>query len=419
MTVLKARRKHEARSSLWLGLSLGAIVLLWALPSWAFLTDMTTHTEPALPSLPAANAKITDPVFGSTVVRLTDSADSSTACQTFYSNMPSMNVNNTKIAAQCRVSIMRTKVWDFNPATLAVSNGRLQSNEPTGAQGYFTQWSRTTYNKFTICAQMTLVEVTIPDGSSTIWTNTVLHDFTADFPSATYVTQHSVSNDDDVFALMSNNGWYGVWKRSTNTMLLKVNYGAGLNEVEIDKSGRYLVALGSGTDLSVWDVQATPSPTQTAVISTLFFNHRAIGYGVVGANCNTQRLCARSLATPNTVTYLLPTNMWPYSIQDDHRAIPRNSDAWMVNSRFNTNGQAVSAPFDQEIVLSAMDGSNTVRRIAHHRSVILSNDYNSMPKASVSADGNYITFTSNWGTGGGRLDLYLAVVGAGSTHGCQ
>ena len=384
------------------------LVLLIPMHSWAFLTDTAVHPQPTAPSLPAAGSKATDPVFGSTILRVTDAGDSSTYCEAFYSNMPSLNVNNTKIAAQCKVGVSpRLKVWDFNATTMTRSNGRIQSNEPAGAQGYFTQWSRTTSNKFTVCAQLNLVEVTIPTGSSTVWTNKVLHNFAADFPGATYVTQHSVSNNDDVFAVMSNTGGYAVWKRSTNSILLKVTNSTNLDEVEIDKSGRYLAVFRSGVT-AVWDLQV--GPTQTQIAPTLYFNHRAMGNRIVGSSCNYRRLCIRNLATPNSVTYILPEFSWPYYTQDDHFSMPSGSDAWMTASRYSPTGGPVLQAFDNEIVQIATDGSNRVRRIAHHRSVVVNNNDNATPKASASRDGNLITFTSNWGNPNGRRDLYLARV---------
>lgn len=384
------------------------LTVLIPVHSLAFLTDTAVRPQPAAPSLPTAGSKATDPVFGSTILRVTDAGDSSAYCEAFYSNMPSLNVNNTKIAAQCKVGVSRRlKVWDFNATTMTRSNGRIQSNESAGAQGYFTQWSRTTSNKFTVCAQLNLVEVTIPTGTSTVWTNKVLHNFAADFPGATYVTQHSVSNNDDVFAVISNTGGYAVWKRSTNSILLKVPTVTDLDEVEIDKSGRYLVVRRSGST-AVWDLQAGPAQTQVA--PTLSFGHRAMGNTKVATACNYRRLCIRNLATPNSVTFILPGDLWAYYTQDDHFAMPGGSDAWMTASRFSRTGGSVLQAFDNEIVQIATDGSNRVRRIAHHRSVVVNNNYDAQPKASVSRDGNFITFTSNWGNPNGRRDLYLARV---------
>ena len=84
-----------------------------------------------------------------------------------------------------------------------------------------------------------------------------------------------------------------------------------------------------------------------------------------------------------------------------------DNERWVLSSRFSTSGGPVLNPFDNEIVQVATDGSNRVRRIAHHRSVV--SIFEDQPKASISRDGRYVAFTSNWGTIGGRRDVYLVV----------
>ncbi len=242
-------------------------VMLWALPASAYLTDLGTHTEPAAPSLPTAGSTAVDPTFGSTIMRLTDSGDSATDCMTIYSANPSFNVNSTKVAALCNFSgTYRLKVWDFNAATMGRSNGRIQSNAPSGLRYSDVQWSRTTYNKFYACSVSTMYEVTIPDGTSTTWTNTPIRDFAPEIGSGNQCRQGSISINDDVFVFHYSTG-YLAWKRSTNTVLLRVA-NPSVNEVEIDKSGRYLVYCC--TPSVVWDLQATPSPTSTPVTNQDF-----------------------------------------------------------------------------------------------------------------------------------------------------
>ncbi len=394
--------------------SLVLLGLLWAMPSWAFLSDKNVHPMPATPpSLPAAGSTALDPTFGTTILRVTDSDDSTSYCINDYSNEPPLNINNTKIRAICNVGYKRLKVWDFNAASMTRWNGRIQANPPPGLREYEAQWSRTAPNKFYAVGLKSLYEITIPDGSSTTWANTLIHDFGTDFVG-NYITQMSVSDNDDVFAFhyVSNkvSTGYIVYKRSTDTILLNVGDEGSINEVEIDKSGRYLVSLKANVTkaLHVWDLQGTP--TRTTVDDLLWFSHRAMGNGTVGTSCNTRRLCMRNLATPNSVTFLLPRDSWAYYTQSDHFAMPSGNDAWMVGTRFHINGGSVVSPFDNEIVLIATDGSSLVRRIAHHWSIVIDSDYDAQPRASVSRDGNFIAFTSNWGKPGGRRDLYLVRV---------
>jgi len=60
----------------------------------------------------------------------------------------------------------------------------------------------------------------------------------------------------------------------------------------------------------------------------------------------------------------------------------------------------------------AMDGSQRIRRLFHHRSIVNeqspgTDGYWAEPKVTISRDGRYIAFTSNWGNSG-RYDLFIA-----------
>ncbi len=390
---------------------LALLGLLWALPVWAFLTDTNVHVEPASPpSLPIAGSTAIDPTFGTKIMRLTDSDDSSSGCINHYSNEPALNVNNTKIHATCTVDQKkRFKVWDFNAATMTRSNGRIQANRAPGLQDYGVQWSRTSPNKFYAVGLKALYEVTIPDGSSTTWTNTKIRDFGANFVGD-HITQMSMSDNADVFAFhyveSGVSTGYIVYQRSTDTVLLNVNNEGTINEVEIDKSGRYLVSLKSGAGgLHVWDLQSSPSPVRTTVTAEPF-NHRAMGHGFVVSRCLKSQLCKRNLAIPNSVSVILSSG-WSYSNRQDNFSMT-GTDAWMLGCRHTTNGESVTAAYDNECVEVSTTGDQAVRRYVHHHSIVLNNNYLMTPRASISRDGRFITFTSNWGNPTGRTDVYVA-----------
>jgi hypothetical protein len=84
-----------------------------------------------------------------------------------------------------------------------------------------------------------------------------------------------------------------------------------------------------------------------------------------------------------------------------------DNEGWALSSRYSINAGPVLSPFDNEIVQIATDGSNRVRRIAHHRSLV--SVYQDEPRASISRDARFVAFTSNWGQIGGRRDVYLVV----------
>ena len=341
---------------------------------------------------------------------MTDSGDSTTDCgAAAYSNAPSFNVDSTKLAVICQVGFSRFKVYDFNSTLMQRSNGRIQANGPAGAQEYGAQWSRVSANKFSVVGNTSLYEVTIPAGGSTTWTNTLIRDFASviGVVGTTYITQHSQSTNDDVYAFhYVKNGavtGYIAYKRSTDTVLLH-QVVANINEVEIDKSGRYLVALTGST--IVWDLQpATPTST---VVTNQPFNHRAMGNGiVVDAGTGGGSLYRRNLATPNSPTVIVTP--WNYGNQQDHFSMTTITDTYMFGSRYHINGGAVSAPFDNENVLVKTDGTG-VRRVSHHWSRVYGNDYDAQPKANLSPDGQFIAWNSNWrgADGNTRNDVYIA-----------
>ena len=84
-----------------------------------------------------------------------------------------------------------------------------------------------------------------------------------------------------------------------------------------------------------------------------------------------------------------------------------DNERWALCSRFSTSGGPVLKQFDNEIVQVATDGSDRVRRIAHHRSLV--SIFEDQPKASISRDGRYVAFTSNWGVVNGRRDVHIVV----------
>jgi hypothetical protein len=397
--------KEAVMRAAWLVLLLN---MLWVATAWAFLTDTNVHTAPTQPpALATAGAIATDPTFGTKILRVTDGDDSTGDCGTMYSNKPATNSNNTKIMARCLVGYSRAKVWDFNAATLTHSNGRIQANPPSGFQEYDIQWSHLSPDKYYGCGNKVLYEITIPAGTSTTFKNTIVRNFAADF-TGTNCTQISMSEDDDVFAFRTNGGAFIAYKRSTDTILLNVQGSPGsgtvLDEVEIDKSGRYLVVCCKPSH--VYDLQATPITNTT--ITNKDFVHRAMGNGIVVSGGGSGNLVKRNLATPNIVTTILGSG-WSYSTRQDHFSL-NGSDQWFMGCRYRTNAEPVAIAFDNECVEVSTTGNQAVRRHLHHRSTILNNDYNAQPKGSVSYDGRFLAFTSNWENANGRMDMYIAQV---------
>jgi hypothetical protein len=95
------------------------------------ITDRGIYPEPPPPALPAAGNTFTDPVFHTTLLRVTDSTDGNDNHHA-YSYWPAMNMNSTHLY------VMQTNIgatlYDFDPVAFSISNKRVAfvSNSPSG-----------------------------------------------------------------------------------------------------------------------------------------------------------------------------------------------------------------------------------------------------------------------------------------------
>lgn len=398
-------RAHSLRwcAMLTVLLFVGVVIHVTASPSTAQIkSDFGIYPEPPLQALPHAGATIVDPVFGTRILRLTDGADGNTVAGTAYSYWPTFNKDNSYVVVNEMLKISRAKFFRFSPGTLTVDSGFLLASPPPGLQEYALTWSGIYPN------------VTFGVGGHKIWQvdvstqqATLVKDLT-EYGAGGHLTQMLKSLNDDVFALSIVDGsratvGYVVYQRSTDKILLRTLVG-NVDEVQVDKSGRYLVVVfNDGTD-DIFDLTTSPPRLVAHLTGSSGFWHRDCGVGTLFSHIN-NALAYRQLATPMTILPLIP-GFWSYATQQDHFSMLADDDTWAMASRYSINAGPVQGAFDNEIVRVATDGSNRVQRIAHHRSVGGSN-YAAMPKASISRDGNFIAFTSNWGNPTGRIDVYI------------
>lgn len=385
------------------------------------LTDTTVRTEPALPTYPAAGGKYTDAVFGTQILRVTDAVNepdvgSEKGANVAYSYWPSLNSNNTRIQFRVRAGYSRARFYTFDPITFTSSaTGTLLSSPPAGLQEYGLVWDSNEPDIIYGPGNYVLSRINVADNTSS-----TLKSFSGRGHSGGYITQISKSGDDNCFAGSYETGGtpngYWVWKRDTDTVLLENLSKASLDEVQIDKTCTYLTIKIVGGNAEVWDL-GTGLQVGSTLTGNSAFNHSDTGNGtaVTHRPVNTS-LGYRSLATPTTITDLLPcmTNGWSYSGTQDHFSMTATNQLWMVASRYKSDGSGVTAAFDNEIVQVATDGSCRVRRIAHHRSI--ATNYESQPKANSSMDGQFVVFTSNMGNSTGRRDVFVVKIQAAPTQ---
>jgi hypothetical protein len=377
------------------------------------ITDHNVYPEPAPPALPAAGGTFVDPTFGTTIMRVTDQNDGQSNFN-YYSYWPTFNLDDTKFFIACDNSPM---LYRFDPNGFRIiSKGPLFDQVLPGG-GYMStedaEWSGTNAN---ILYGYYGLKLWAFDVSAR--TYTLIKDFTGLVPAG-YLGQMSRSLDDNMFAFTLKNGSYAptgymVWQRDQNRVVRNVSL-SNFDEVELDKTGRYLVVkaeFGSGIDFQVVDLQTGGTTGLTDPAPDYSPGHSDNGQQmVVGQDNWNNQFTIRNLATPHQFkTVISFGNDWS---QANHLSLLADNESWCVISNY-TAGSAPVGPFRQEVFQASTDGTQSVRRLAHHHSVY--RDYWDTPRADISRSGRFVAFTSNWGSTT-RRDVFIIKVPQGSGGG--
>jgi hypothetical protein len=367
--------------------------------------------------LPKAGATVTDPTFGTTILRLTDGADGNTDMQVQYSYWPVFNGNCTFVHVKgTYAGSSRSVFLSFDPATSTAGTPFVLRTPPP--QGFLLERSDMIWSG--ISPDLIYGHNGSEDVHRRLWTYnvasqqyTMIKDFSGSLLPNGGLDHMSKSLDDQVFAFTLTDAsdkptGYLAWHRGRDRILVQREV-ANLDEVQVDKSGRYLIVVYGGGHDEVFDL--APSPPKLidtlGLVDNFGFVHRDTGMGTIfHGYFPTDSLVFGQIATPRVFQQMIP-GLWSYDTQNDHFSMQADNELWALSSRFSTSRGSVLNPFDNEIVQVATDGSDRVRRIAHHRSLV--GIYEDQPKASISRDGRYVAFTSNWGIVAGRRDVYIVV----------
>jgi hypothetical protein len=135
-------------------------------------------------------------------------------------------------------------------------------------------------------------------------------------------------------------------------------------------------------------------------------SHKDMGRGfVIGAENWRNTYVYRLLATPHKISTILSFgNDWSQAM---HASLRADDEGWMLVSTYVCNTLPSSGLFRNELFLVATDGSQRVRRLAHHHSTY--REYWDSPRANLSKDGRFAAFTSNWGSTS-RRDLFIVKI---------
>jgi hypothetical protein len=374
--------------------------------------DRRVIPEPALPALPRAGGTFRDPVFGTEVMRVTDERDGKLN-GTFYPHWPTLNSDSTRLLVKRYET--GDAVYSFDPVNFKLGASRLIPRLPDNGvlitEG--AMWSPVDPD--------TLYGPTF--NGPYIWalnasTNSykLVKDFrrARGFSPKDYLWQMSMSADGDTFAFTHKNGsyktvGYGVYRRSDDSVLL-LESSADVDEVRLDKSGRYLIAYlarpdAGGRDLYVHDLVKRTAVGLKPTAPDFSLSHGDVGAGfLLGWDNDENRFLRRELSDPRPFVNVLRMGAdW----LNQHVSLLARDERWALLSFYSYRGAGGTGPglFHDELVLVRTDGSGRFRRLLQHRSK--AQDYWETPRANLSYDGRFVAFSSNWG-GSKRVDLFIA-----------
>ncbi|MET0648491.1 MAG: hypothetical protein ABW208_17910 [Pyrinomonadaceae bacterium] len=399
-------------------------------------TDHKAYAEPPLPQLPAAGGKYVDPVFGTTIMRVTDERDGrAPGLGTYYPHWPTFNRDNTLLLIRNGVS-GDAVLKRFDPERFElVGRGEAMPLSMPGSQSVPSWESSIWSNKdpnviYTFSNWYT--------GGMRLYAYRVrerrfelLKDFTNLGTPLDYLAQMSMSSDDDVFAFSQRRSGSGepvsylVWRRSDDRVLAHKETGGQVDEVRIDKSGRYL-AVGPNTPITPNSLRGEYLDLQTGRAQATRWNeterpsgHGDLGTGfVAGFDGWADGIGVRSLADPRRprmVFRFTDEAGRPDWTEEIHGSLLADNEGWLTLSTFDVAASTLPDyhVFEDEIFQVALDGSGRVRRICHTRSRVTNADessgYFAGPKPTISRDGRFIAYTSNW-EASGRTDLFVVKI---------
>jgi hypothetical protein len=366
--------------------------------------DYGTYPVPPAPPLPAAGGTVIDPTFGTTIMRLTDENDGP-ECINSYSYWPTFNVNSTRLLVFSGITPI---FYRFDPATFKILE---KATWTTTLRWEDAIWSGT--DPDVIYAH---------DFGMHLWTYNVatqtatqIADLSSLYRNGDYLWQMSKSvSNDNVFAFTRRDARYNVvgylvWQKDVNRVIYDVAT-SSLDEVQVDKSGRYLAVKTGQQGAGAIEVKIVDLKTLTVQDLTDDGPDYAPGHSdngkkiVVGADNWRNQVTYRTLADPHSVRTLINfANDWT---QGYHISMLADNEKWALLSSYSVITGTPDGPFHEEIYQVATDGSLAVRRVAHHFS-IYDDDYYATPRADMSRDGRFVAFTSNWGVPGGHKDVFI------------
>jgi hypothetical protein len=396
-------------------------------------TNFDIYVEPNPPPLPPAGGKFIDPSFGTEILRVTDSGDGANA-GTLYSNWHTFNRDNTRLlytgdAGPMTADFDATNFTVSNKRALPLYNGNVLPLQDGAAWSYLQN-----DRLWTVLSGRKLASLDLATN-----TYTVVADFGSFGVSGLDLVTNAVQSmhmdaHDEVFVFRvthrvtgAEQGYFA-YRRSTNQILF-YRANTDVHHVLVDRSGRFVIAkyntqVADQPNSTVVDLQATPMTFTDLVDAAPDQSpggHGDVGTGVIlGGAHNIDAYTWRSLADPHRYSVTLsfgsnvlardprmPGTNWG---SPAHMSMLADDESFALYEFYACEP---TTPFCDELALVENKPRPRVRRLLHHHSVY--RQYEDSPRATISRDGRFVAFTSNWG-GTNRRDLFIAKISGGPSE---
>jgi len=368
-------------------------------------TDLGVCHLPPAPKLPGSGGVFKDPTFGTGIMRVTDETDGGENCNA-YSYWPSFNSDSTRFHISCGG---RYVLYRFDPEAFRLSGKEplFAKKPPSGSEPRWEDsiWAADDPDVLYCHEGLNLWAYNVARQEYTL-----VKDFSREFPPG-HLCQLSKSMDGLVFTgSLQDPEWkrtgYFVWNRDKDQLVIYQT--EDHDEVQMDKSGRFCVIKTGrqgkdAVEIRIADLWTGRIEDLTDHGPDFAPGHSDNGNGIIVGHDNIRnQLTFRRLDSPHDIKTILDLrNDWS---QDYHVSMLADDESWVTLSFYVGNKLPSSGLFKNEIIQVSTDGSQRIRRLAHHRSVFKS--YWDSPRANISRDGRFIVFTSNW-EGTGQRDVFI------------
>lgn len=401
---------------------------------------------PNVGNLAGANTMVTDPAFGNPIVRITDFHTDPGAPLSFartFVTSSSGSADENLWNTDSTLFVLQSDggagyPYDFNPANLHAT--RLYPSSYPSSNGLKLAgsgtWSRVSANLLYLDVGTTVTSYDFTDRTNPP-TPQLVYDFTSSpscLPpgfSVTWKTKGGVSAGDTVFAMAySNHGNQGsaiyavAYKVGSGCAMLNTQTGqitgdfgtsgpANINDrwtihnAKLSKDGNWLIiaatnCLSSSCSKGPYFWQIGTTNVTSCGDSGLCSGHWTEGYTHWVNNNNTPlgNQVIRSFVDPDpqSITHSFPTGIKaPFDQHQSWNNVDPADSVPFIASTWSPLGKDFPAPWYNEIIGVASDGSGKVWRFAHSyissRSGVFSTRY---AIGSVSQDGRFFLFSSDW-----------------------